>query len=113
MWTDMEVRGVDNLLGNDSKPAIIDVHPKRVKKGVYGLTGHVTFNDDLTKYFVGGCVNIRANQLNQRIIITISIIRLLPKYSTVPKATMFTLRRPLKLPLLLCATVSTRIIANF
>lgn len=107
----MEVRSAENLMGNNSKPVIIDVHPKRISKGVYGLSGQLIFNDDLTKYFVRGfrqhtCLTIR------RTILEMHIVRHRPKYSTAPKATTCTLRRQSILPSLHCAIVSTRIIAN-
>lgn len=45
--------------GSTAKPIILDLATKRVRRGVVGISGDVTFNDDLNKYSAGADIYFR------------------------------------------------------
>lgn len=52
MWTDLIVQSIEQTDKVNSRPIIVDLKPKRIRRGFFGASGTMTFNDDCYNYTV-------------------------------------------------------------
>lgn len=50
MWSEFELQGVENMNGTDSMPINFQLTVKRVRKGIYGISGAVEITDAFDPY---------------------------------------------------------------
>lgn len=53
IWKDFELVALQDLLNGTSSVIDFNLNPKRVSRTTYGITGTVTFSEELIKYEVG------------------------------------------------------------
>lgn len=52
LWSDFELSTVDDMNGTTGLPLVFDLRSKRIKNGLYGISGTVTVTDSLDGYDV-------------------------------------------------------------
>lgn len=52
LWSDFELSTVDDMNGTTGLPLVFDLRSKRIKNGLYGVSGTVTVTDSLDGYDV-------------------------------------------------------------
>lgn len=59
LWTELDVKSIESLNGTNSFPIGYDIRVKRIRKGVYGLTGTIEITDSIDDYIVRGADQLK------------------------------------------------------
>lgn len=93
LWTDLDVQSIEQMNKNTSRPIIIDLRPSRIRRGVYGISGTLIINDDVSQYTVGNGAIFEILRPNPVLFCPITTGRRKQRSTTARKATTPSRRR--------------------